>query len=79
MIMETKKKYTVQQKFEVWYQVEVEASNDTEAMTLGYNEISEGGGVYYGSPVPCETFWVLEEGDDEGKTYEDGVLVENPW
>lgn len=77
---ETKNKYTVQQKFEVWYEVEVEASDDTEAMTWGYNVISEGGGVRIDeSLIPCETFWVRVEGDDEGKTYCDGFLVENEW
>jgi hypothetical protein len=73
------KKYTVEQKYEVWYRVEVESDNDEDAMEAAEYEILHGNGeMLWESKTPVDRFWVSDNYDEnisDGRNYENGELL----
>lgn len=81
-LQEEVKTYTVQQAHTVWYEIEVQADNEVEAVSVARELIEAGQGVNISDAnweaEPRDVFWVMESKPDGEPFYmkEDGTIIE---
>ena len=62
--------YTVEQKYNVWVSVEVEAENEEEALIIAAEKIENSEGKIVTNNAQYEdVFWVTDQYDDNGEAF----------